>query len=263
MFTTTLTLKSLFTAHVDPEDEVDLPEDLEAQGTEEEEEVVEEEVEEDPSPTPVEPAEEMIPKSRYDAERARADALVNVLEGFQRQQPQQQTLPHQRQAVQEEDPYTNYTPEAKQWIQFMLPVVQWEARKLVEGRLNEITPNLQREILVTRDAQDRDSMYLKHKDYAKYEQEINEERARWYQNTGQMPPMREPFYYYVKGKHASAAEATQRTTEVRKVAKAGATVPTKTPTKKVAPKGPLSINDVANMDEKTLEETMIKYGVKF
>jgi hypothetical protein len=259
----------LFNAHVKRttstlDDELELPDELENApdpDTEVEDdpaEEVEDEVEEDN--TPPAPQEEMVPLSRLRAESARADALVGVLEQFRHNQPQPQRAAA---PVQEEDPYQNYTPEAKQWIQFMAPVIQREARKIAQSEMSQVLPNVQREALVTRDMQDRQHMLSQHRDFGLYEQEINEERAKWYQNTGQLPPAREAFYYYVKGKRADSAATAQRSTATRVAAKAGSQVSTKVPAKKIAPKGPITLNDVANMSEKELEEAMIRNGVTF
>lgn len=111
--------------------------------------------------------------------------------------------------------------------------------------------------------QDLSEVKRNHRDYGLYEQEVNEMRAQWFRENGSQPPPRETFYYYVKGRRVDQDQGKTRTAVARSNAKSGSSVSTKAPVKKVAPKGPLTKAEIEAMDDKQLEEAMVKYGVSF
>lgn len=239
----------------DPPEE-DVAEDVE-------EDPVDEDVEEPQLTAPVEDIEERVPKSRLDAERARADTLQQVLETLrtQMQQPQQQAP---QRVV--EDPEANLSPQDKQWREY----IRQAARPEIERRVQEIVGQIKQQSIdplhrVSIEVQDRiDEQQTRQqfRDYDQYRDHVNRTRAEWYQRYGVVAP-RDVAYHYVKGQMALKQAPVTRTQTVRANAKQTATVPNKPPAKKVAPKGPITLDDVANMSWEDAERWLAKNGTKF
>lgn len=273
---TTFTLFSLHPKRTAPDtDELPLDEDLEADApdasdedsepTAEDVAVDEDEVEATPSaPARSQKESDYVPIERFNEVRQRADAYAQLLEQFQQRQAQPEAQPRQR--VEEDDDQeflSRYTDDAKNWFKFADPWIERRAKKLIDAKLREIVPRLERDTFLTRDMQDLSEVKRNHKDYGRYESEVNEMRAQWFRENGSQPPPRETFYYYVKGRRMDQEQNQTRTSTARSNAKAGSTVSTRAPVKKVAPKGPLTKADIDAMDDKQLAEAMLKYDVHF
>lgn len=246
--------------------ETDATDTAEPEGDPTEDDVAldEDEVEEAPAPAPRARETDYVPIERFNEVRQRAEAYAQLLEQFQTRQAQPTGQPQQR--VEEDDDnefLSRYTDDAKNWFKFADPWIERRAKKLIDAKLREIVPRLERDTFLTRDMQDLSEVKRNHKDFGLYEQEVNEMRAAWFRENGTQPPPRETFYYYVKGRRMDQDQGKTRTATARAVAKAGSSVSTKVPTKKVAPKGPLTKADVDAMDDKQLEEAMQKFGITF
>jgi hypothetical protein len=246
------------------DEELPLEDELETIQDDVVEETPEEDVEEvEEEPAYQEPQEERVPKSRLDALAAERDTLRHALETLaQRQQPQvapQPTAPVR-------DQYEGYTPERKQWAEFIKQEAAGEIDRRVEARLEQITRQaiepLRRNSIEVQERIDEQDTMRQFKDYSQYKDKINQVRAEWYQRYNVVAP-RDVAYHYVKGQMAGNVATTSRTQAVRANAKQGSSVPNKPPAKKSAPKGPVTLNDVANMSAEDAERWLLTNNAKF
>ena len=243
------------------DEELELEPELEnVQDPPEDEVVEEEEVEEEPVQQVEE--EERIPKSRFDAEKARGDTLQHVLETLQRgQQPQQQ--PAAQPVVDQE---ANLTPEDRKWREYIRQAAKPEIERRVQEVISEIKKSsidpLNRVSIEVQDRIDEQETKRQFRDYDQFRDKVNQTRAEWYRQYGIVAP-RDVAYHYVKGQQASKVAASTRTSNVRANAKQSATVSNKPPTKKVTPKSPVTLNDVANMSFEDAERWLQSTGAKF
>lgn len=208
--------------------------------------------------------QEMVPLERLSVEKARGDILQRALENMQATIQQQR----QPQAVQQpvEDPEANITPEDKKWREY----IRNAARPEIERRVSEVVSQikqqtidpLQRVSIEVQDRIDEQEAKRQFRDYDTHRTEINRTRAQWYQQYGVVAP-RDVAYHYVKGQLASKSAGSVRTASVRANAKQAATVPNRPPSKKIGPKGPISLNDVANMSVEDAERWLVQTGTKF
>lgn len=246
------------------DEEIELDPELENAPEPEPEEVVDEVEEEDePEPQYQAPRQEMVPLDRLNAEKARADTLQQVLETLRSQgQPQ----PQPQRVAPVEDAEANLTPEDKKWREY----IRQAARPEIERRVQEVVSQIKQQSLdplqrVSIEVQDRiDEQETKRqfRDYDTVRDKVNQTRAEWYQRYGVVAP-RDVAYHYVKGQMSSKVANTARTSSVRANAKQGSQVPNKPPSKKIAPKGPVTLNDVANMSVEDAERWLTQTGTKF
>ncbi len=254
------------------DDELELDPDLESitdppeeDPVDEVEEDVEEDVEEvDPVVQFQEPSEDRIPKSRYDAEKARADTLQHVLDNLrQYQQPAAQPAP---QAAVVEDAEANLTPEDRKWREYIRqaarPEIERRVKEVVEQIQSTAISPLQRTSIEVQERIAENDMRRQFKDWDTVRDAVNKTRAEWFQRYNVVAPP-DVAYHYVKGQQATKTAQTTRTSAVRANAKQTATVSNKPPTKKVSPKGPITLNDVANMSLEDTERWLMKTGSKF
>ena len=222
----------------------------------------EEEFEEEPQPRPT--RQEMVSIDRLNTEKARGDILQRALETLsQRQQPQQAP---QQAAHPVEDLEANITPEDKKWREYIRTSARPEIERRVQEAVAQIKQHtldpLQRVSIEVQDRIDEQETKRQFRDYDTVRDKVNQTRAEWYQRYGVVAP-RDVAYHYVKGQAASAVASTTRTSNARANAKQGAQVPNKPPSKKVTPKGPLTLNDVANMSTEDAERWLTQTGAKF
>jgi hypothetical protein len=206
--------------------------------------------------------QEMVPLERLSVEKARGDILQRALETLQHNAQQTQQA---RPAV-VEDLEANLTPEDKKWREY----IRQAARPEIERRVQEVVSQIKQQSLdplqrVSIEVQDRiDEQETKRqfRDYDTLRDDVNRTRAEWYQRYGVVAP-RDVAYHYVKGQMLSKSAGTTRTANARANAKQTATVPNKHPSKKIAPKGPVTLNDVAHMSSEDAERWLIQSGTKF
>jgi hypothetical protein len=247
-------------------EELPLEDELETEAEAPAEEEVEEVEEEDDDPiitAPRQPQEEHIPKSRFDEVNARARILEQALAEVQAQraQPQRPAEP-----VVQADPYDGLTPEAKNWAQFITKVAKPQIDQHVRSEIARLQQEqllpLQRDGVVVKDLIDDQMIRRQHKDYHVYEDSVKDIRQQWYRETGVLAP-REIAYAVAKLRRGQLAAPAERSATLRGKAKAGATTQSKQPNRKVAPKGPVSLDDVSRMSEADLEKALAAANVTF
>lgn len=241
---------------------VEEPEDTDA------DEVVDEPVEEpqdDDQPAPLfgNGDEDHIPKSRFDAEKARADTLQHVLEmlqqGGQPQRQQQRTAPM-------EDPDANLDPKDKEWRKYIRQAAAPEIQRFVSEAIEDIKQNhidpLRRTTIEVQDRTAENLVRAKYRDYDRLRDLINRQRAEWFQQYKIVAP-HEVAYHYVRSISGLKQNPATRTQAVRQNAKQGAQVANRPPAKKVQPKGPVTLNDVASMSPEDAERWLARNNFKF
>ena len=203
-----------------------------------------------------------VPEDRFKAVNDRVAQLEQLLRLATSQPNQPQPHP-QAQPQPQRDPYEGFTPQAKQWAQFIERVANPQVERLVQERLSAVLPNVQKEQMLLRDMLDEINTRRAYPDFDQYADEVNVLREQWYRAQGVVAP-RDVAYHYVKGRKAGQQRQTERTQQVRRAAKPGATAPSPKPARKVAPAGaPLSLDRVNGMSEKDLEQLMLKMNLTF
>jgi hypothetical protein len=196
-------------------------------------------------------------RARLAAEKARADTYAQALQAMQQMQQQPQRIITQPQV--EEDPFKDFSPEARTYIPLVTRIAEHIAQQKLNQQLGQLRQEMGGAVMSTQQSNVAvqemvDDMKARREleKYGDYEEDVQRFRDETYRMTGLRVPRRQA-YFIVKGERDATQRINTRTTDARRKAKQSASVEAAAPVAKGAPatRSQLTMDQVAKM---SLEE---------